>query len=95
MSAYRFWRAAVLPSQISYVRGEAVAVIVKQRTRSKVFTGARYSGHSFRVGFVTSAAMADVPIWKIKAQTGRASDTALGRYIRSGELFGNAMSTVL
>jgi len=83
----------VLPRQLS---GEAVAVIVKQRTRSIVCTGARYSGHSLRAGFVTSAAMADVPIWKIKAQTGHASDTALGRYIRNGELFaGNAMSKVL
>jgi integrase len=83
----------VLPRQLS---GEAVAVIVKQRTRSIVCDSARYSGHSLRAGFVTSAAMADVPVWKIKAQTGHASDAALGRYIRSSGLFaGNAVSKVL
>jgi integrase len=74
--------------------GEAVAVIVKQR--SSVCAGTRYSGHSLRAGFVTSAAMADVPIWKIKAQTGHASEAALGRYIRCSELFaGNAVGDLL
>src|ERR1700739_4842818 len=46
----------------------------------------RYSGHSLRSGFATSAAVAGVPTWKIKAQTGHVSDVVLGRYIRDGEL---------
>jgi integrase len=76
--------------------GEAIAVIVKERSRSIPCQETRYSGHSLRAGFVTSAAMAEVPIWKIRAQTGHASEAALGRYIRSGELFAcNAVSALL
>jgi integrase len=46
---------------------EAVALIVKQRARLIGLAVDRYSGHSLRSGFVTSAAMAGIPIWKIKA----------------------------
>jgi hypothetical protein len=45
-----------------------------------------YSGHSLRTGFVTEAARLGVPKWRIKAQTGHLSDSALERYIRDGEL---------
>lgn len=82
----------VLPRRLS---GEAIAAIVKRHSTS-TGEGTRYSGHSLRAGFVTSAAMAGVPAWKIRAQTGHASETALGRYIRSGDLFAaNAVSVLL
>ncbi|WP_312894033.1 tyrosine-type recombinase/integrase [Rhizobium laguerreae] len=56
----------------------------------------RYSGHSLRAGFCTSAAQAGVSSWKIRQQTGHASDAMLARYIRSAELFdGNAAGAVL
>jgi integrase len=74
----------VLPTRLS---AEAVALIVKQRV---LFVGrepSRYSGHSLRAGFATAAVTAGVPLWRIKAQTGHASNTALERYIREGELF--------
>jgi integrase len=74
----------VLPCRLS---SEAIALIVKQRSSMIASSRARYSGHSLRAGFVTSAAIAGVPVWKIKAQTGHASDAALGRYIRACELF--------
>jgi len=45
------------------------------------------SGHSLRAGFVTSAAAAGVPAWRIKAQTGHASEAMVGRYIRHAALF--------
>jgi integrase len=63
----------------------AVATIVKERAQS--IEGDQYSGHSLRAGFVTSAAMAGVPTWKIKAQTGHVSSTSLERYIRCGQSF--------
>jgi integrase len=86
-------RSDVLPCRLS---SEAIALIVKQRSSMIASSGARYSGHSLRAGFVTSAAIAGVPVWKIKAQTGHASDAALGRYIRSCELFAaNPVSAVL
>jgi integrase len=48
-----------------------------------------YSGHSLRAGLATSAAQARVPLWKIRQQTGHASEAMLTRYIRDGELFAN------
>jgi integrase len=86
-------RGQVLPRRLS---SEAVALIVKQRSNMIGVGGTRYSGHSLRAGFATSAAIAGVPIWKIKAQTGHASEAALGRYIRSCELFADSpVSAVL
>jgi integrase len=83
----------VLPRRLS---SEAVALVVKRRSKEIGLQGVRYSGHSLRAGFVTTAAIAGVPIWKIKAQTGHASEAALGRYIRNCELFAaNPMSAVL
>jgi integrase len=66
---------------------EAVSTVIKQRTASAGFDPGRYSGHSLRAGFVTSAAQAGVATWKIRAQTRHASDAMLARYIRTGELF--------
>ena len=50
----------------------------------------QYSGHSLRASFVTSAATASAPIWRIKAQTGHASDALVGRYIRLSDPFDGA-----
>ena len=65
----------------------AIASIVKRRMSSEIGLNPRcYSGHSLRTGFVTEAARLGVPKWRIKAQTGHLSDSALERYIRDGEL---------
>lgn len=68
---------------------EAVALVVKERARAAGLDPTRYAGHSLRAGLATSAAAAGVPVWKIRDQTGHASDAMLHRYIRSGELFVN------
>ena len=65
----------------------AVAIIVKQRAAQVGLDPQRYSGHSPRAGFVTSAAAAGLPVWKIKGQTGHASDAVVGRYIREVDAF--------
>ncbi len=76
--------------------GEAVCVIVKQRAEAAGFDPTGYSGHSLRAGLATSAAMAGASAWKIRQQTGHASDTMLNRYIRDGDMFvGNAAGTIL
>ena len=54
----------------------------------------RYSGHSLRAGFATSAAVAGLPIWKIRGQTGHNSDAILRRYIREVDMF-KGMAAVL
>lgn len=67
--------------------GEAVSLVVAARVAAAGLDATGYSGHSLRAGFATSAAQAGVSSWKIRAQTGHASDAMLSRYIREGELF--------
>jgi integrase len=71
--------------------GEAVCRIVRERVQAVGVDPTRYSGHSLRAGLATSASQVGVPTWKIRQQTGHASDAMLARYVRDGELFiGNA-----
>jgi integrase len=83
-------RGHVLPGPLS---GDAIASIVKQRVKTIGLDPTRYSGHSLRAGFVTSAATAGAPAWRIKAQTGHVSDALVGRYIRLSDPF-DAASTL-
>jgi integrase len=76
--------------------GEAVSLIVRYRIAAAGFDPAGYSGHSLRAGFATSATRAGVSTFKIRQQTGHASDAMLARYVREGELFlGNAAGVLL
>lgn len=75
--------------------GEAVGLIVRERLKAAGIDPEGYSGHSLRAGLATSAAQAGVPTWKIRQQTGHASDAMLARYIRNGELFTNNASGAL
>lgn len=76
--------------------GEAVSLVVKERLAAAGIDPSGYSGHSVRAGFATSAAIAGASVWKIRAQTGHASDAMLARYIRDGDMFtNNATAAVL
>jgi integrase len=76
--------------------GEAVCLVVRDRMAAAGFDPTGYSGHSLRAGFATSATRAGVSTFKIRQQTGHASDTMLSRYVRDGELFlGNAAGILL
>ncbi len=67
--------------------GHAVSLLIKRRLAKAGIECSDYSGHSLRSGFVTSAARAGVSSWKIRQQTGHASDAMLQRYIRDTEVF--------
>jgi site-specific recombinase XerD len=67
--------------------GEAVGLIVRERLLAAGIDPKDYSGHSLRAGLATSAAQAGVSAWKIRQQTGHASDAMLARYIRDGDIF--------
>jgi integrase len=67
----------------------AIATIVKRRAEQIGLNPVHFSGHSLRAGFATSAAVAGVPMWRIKHQTGHVSDAVVNSYIREGALFGN------
>jgi integrase len=69
----------------SGLSASAVATIVKHRAAQIGLDPTRLSGHSLRAGFTTSAAAAGLPVWSIKSQTGHASDTVLGAYIREAD----------
>jgi len=80
------------PNRLS---GEAVCLVVRERVLAAGIDPGNYSGHSLRAGLATSAAQAGVSSWKIRQQTGHASDAMLARYIRDGELFsGNAAAAL-
>lgn len=65
----------------------AVPRILKERLQGVGFDIEGYSGHSLRSGFVTSALQVGVSSWKIRQQTGHASDTMMARYVRDASLF--------
>jgi integrase len=84
--------------QLSSTRlsGAAVCSVIKERLQAAGYDPRGFSGHSLRAGFVTCAAQVGVPSFKIRQQTGHASDAMLSRYIRDGELFlGNAAGALL
>lgn len=75
---------------------EAVCHVVRERVAAAGYDPRGYSGHSLRSGLATSAAQLGVPTWRIRQQTGHASDAMLSRYVRDGELFtGNAAGMLL
>ena len=81
---------------VGRLSGEAVSLIVRDRMAAAGFDPTGYSGHSLRAGFATSATRAGVSTFKIRQQTGHASDAMLSRYVREGELFlGNAAGSLL
>lgn len=81
---------------VERLSGEAVSLVLKERVAAASIDPAGYSGHSLRAGFVTSAVMAGAFTWKVRAQTGHASDAMLSRYIRQAEIFeDNACGAIL
>lgn len=78
------------------LRADAVSTILRDRLTTAGIDPLGYSGHSLRAGLATSAIKAGVPTYKVRAQTGHASDAMLGRYVRDAGLFeGNAAAALL
>jgi len=75
---------------------DAVARIVRERVRARALAcgssaeeadelALATSGHSLRAGFITSAARAGVPEWKIRARSRHKSAEQVASYIRAAE----------
>lgn len=78
------------------LRSDAVSTILRDRLAGAGIDPEGYSGHSLRAGLATSAIKAGVPTFKVRAQTGHASDLMLSRYVRDAGLFdGNAAGALL
>lgn len=67
--------------------GQSVSLVIKHRVAAVGLDPLRFSGHSLRAGFCTSAAMAGCAERAIATQTGHRSVQVLRRYIRHGALF--------
>jgi integrase len=73
----------------------AVALVVKRAAAAAGLEPDRYTGHSLRAGFATTAASNGASERSIAAQTGHRSMEVLRRYIREGSLFAdNAVNSL-
>lgn len=68
---------------------KSVNVIIKRHVRRSGFDAAKYSGHSLRSGFITSAAASGVSETAIMSISGHHSTAVMRGYIREGRLFLN------
>jgi len=73
----------------------AVSLVVKRAVASIGLDPERYSAHSLRAGFATTAAANGASERAIAAQTGHRSMEVLRRYIRHGSVFTDNAATAL
>ena len=78
-----------------HLSGRAIADIIKRRVAAAGLEPDRYSGHSLRAGFATSAAAAGATEIAIARQTRHRSMDVLRGYIREGDLFRTNAATTL
>ena len=78
-----------------HLAGRAIADIIKRRAAAAGLDPDRYSGHSLRAGFATSAAAAGATEIAIARQTRHRSMDVLRGYIREGDLFRTNAATTL
>lgn len=74
-------------AQLGRLRSDAASTVLRKCLAKAWIDPDGYSGHSLRAGFATSAIKAGVPTYKVRAQTGHASDLMLSRYLRDAGLF--------
>jgi len=76
-----FCSASSYPTQ-KRLSGRSIATIVRKRTWAAGLCDKRYSGHSLRAGYATSAALAGLDITFIARQTGHRTQHSLSAYVR-------------
>jgi len=77
----------MVPCGTTRLTDQIVADVLKRYTKAIGKYASRFSAHSLRVGFITSAAIAGVPERAIQDQSGHHSVTILHRYIRDACIF--------
>lgn len=65
----------------------SVAAIVKARAQQAGLDASRFSGHSLRAGFLTSAAASGASVWKMAEVSRHRRIETLRTYVRSAESF--------
>jgi integrase len=61
----------------------AICAVVKRAVEASGRDSASYGAHSLRAGYVTTAALAGIPLWLIKRQTGHSRETMVESYVRT------------
>jgi len=62
--------------------GEAVGKLLHLRLSAVGLNSNGFTGHSFRAGFVSAAVQQGEALWRVRHQTGHASDQSAYRYVR-------------
>jgi hypothetical protein len=62
--------------------GEAVGELLRRRFFEVGLDATGFTGHSFQAGFVSAAVEQGEALWRVRHQTGHASDQSAYRYIR-------------
>lgn len=83
----RITRGAVVRDE--GLKAASIARLIKERVESAGLDPERFSGHSLRVGFLTSAAKANASIWKMMDHAGQKIVDVTRGYVRDRELFEN------
>lgn len=71
----------------SRLSAQSVAMVIKDRAHKAGLDSSRYSGHSLRSGFLTSAAKNRASIFKMADQSRHKSLDVLRRYVKDEDLF--------
>ena len=79
----------------SRLTAQSVALIIKRLAPKAGLDAERYSGHSLRTGFLTSAARARASIFTMADHSRHRSLDALRAYVQSGERFEDHTAEVL
>lgn len=89
VNLYNAWRATLDRSfgPVFGLTGRQIANIIKGRTEKAGLDPARFSGHSLRAGFVTSAAQAGADIFRLMDVTRHRSVNTVRSYVRRANVF--------
>jgi integrase len=78
-----------------FLNAKAVNYIFKERCQLAGLDLDKFSAHSLRSGFVTSAASKGIPVWEIMQLTNHKTSRSVDDYYRSGSILSNPAADLL
>jgi len=77
------------------LNAKAVNYIFKERAKLAGLDAEKYSAHSLRSGFITSAASKGLPVWEIMQLSSHKTSRSVDDYYRSGSILSNPAADLL
>ena len=77
------------------LNAKAVNYIFKERAEKAGLDVEKFSAHSLRSGFITSAASKGLPVWEIMQLTNHRTSRSVDDYYRSGSILNNPAADIL